>query len=357
MTDLSGNLGEWSELVALLQVLIDKEVLGSSPIDGQSDFRFNVEYAGRTVGNEKVLVEHSSEGGVRNTLTGAEMPLADLIFARDQICLRMDSYRRHHVPNEKLTVPGAQPFVNFMGMTSLTAKSSQKADLDLGIRDSISDTTVDARFSVKSLVGSSPTLLNASGATNFRYRLIGLSPPELQFVERIPKLKSMLTEVTKLGGKLEFASMANATFFANLRFIDTRMPEIMARALLRHYLHGESRFDQIASALASEDKANSDLALNADQYRFKFACLLEAVALGLVPATAWNGEFEVSGGVLLVDKDFSVRVIRARTHDEFREGLVASTKLDTASRSKHKFGRLNLLGGHPSIDLNLQIRF
>jgi type II restriction enzyme len=357
MSELSGNLGEWSELVALLQVLIDKEVLGSSPIDGQTDFRFNVEYAGRTVGNERVLVEHSSESTVRNALTGAELPLVDLVYARDQIRLRMDSYRRHHEPNEKLTVPAAEPFVSFMGMTSLTAKSSQKADLELGIRDSISDSTVDARFSVKSLVGSSPTLLNASGATNFAFRVVGLDQIDVAHIGQIMGLRSMLTEILALGGSLEFESMANETFASNLRYIDTRMPEFIARALVRHYCHGESGFEQISKCLAEEDRINSDCPLSEDQYRFKFASLLEAVALGMVPATAWHGEFEVSGGVLLVEKDFNVRVIRARTHDEFRSGLLASTRLDTASRSKHKFGTLDDHRGNPTIDLNLQIRF
>lgn len=357
MSELSGNLGEWSELVALLQVLIDKEVLGSSPIDGQTEFRFNVEYAGRTVGNERVLVEHSKDGTVRNSLTGAEMPLVDLIHASEQIRLRMDSYRRHHEPSEKLTVPAAQPFVNFMGMTSLTAKSSQKADLELGIRDSISDSTVDAKFSVKSLVGSNPTLLNASGATNFRYQVVDLDEAEITRIIAMPGLRSMLTEILSRGGSLQFESMANDVFEKNLRYIDTQMPEFVARALLRYFCHGESDFEQISLALAEEDTRGNQDGLTSEQYRFKFASLLEAVALGMVPATLWGGSFEVSGGVLLVEKDFRVRVIRARTHDEFRNGLLSSTKLDTASRTKHKFGSIFSQNGSWMLNLNLQIRY
>lgn len=370
MTDLSGNLGEWSEVYALLDVLVNREIRGTSPISGAIDFfHYEVPDARRTVGDKEAVITHTLSSSVSNSLSHDEMPYAELTTIRDSVRAAMMAHDKKKSPKKgALTIPAATPFTKFLGISTLKAGSDKKTDIELGIRDPTSNMVVVSKFSIKSLVGDSPTLLNASQATNFVYDVHGIDRDQIEALNAIVDkgiwLKLRLRKLQEMGGSLKYNTVwnrrhetsATSPFHENLRMIDSHMPEIMGEALLQWKLHGVTRLEDVAQCLVVPLAKNHGLTLTKSQIRFKLACLLEASALGMKPDKVWDGEYEVSDGILVVEENFSTRLIRTRTHDEFREGLMVATSFEGASGHKHKFGDFYLESGQVKIKLGLQIR-
>lgn len=365
MRDLSGNLGNWGEIYALLDVLIGKSIKGTSPIAGDFNyFDYEITDARRTVGGKEMIITHGDHGTVHNSLNQIEMSYAQLAEAREAVQTAMANHERG-----RLTVPKATPFTDFLEIGSLGTGSEKKTDLELGIRDPTTGVNVVSKFSVKTLVGKAPTLLNASQATNFEYIVHGIDSHQVDELNAINDkqvwLENRLAKLLQIGGRLEYSGVwnrrqntrARSPFHENLRMIDSSMPEIMGEALLRWKLHGERSLDEVPSSLVAPLAANHGLILTESQIRFKIACLLEASALGMNPDTDWDGKYAVSDGMLIVDKDFSTRLIRTRTHDGFREALLRSTRFEMASGHRHKFGDFYTENGQTKVKLNLQIRY
>jgi hypothetical protein len=151
--------------------------------------------------------------------------------------------------------------------------------------------------------------------------------------------------------------MASTVFQDNLRFIDTHMPEIMAYSLARYFEFNESNFRDLAETASTGSTSLGWGYLTPTQIMFKFGSFLEAVALGLRPGTPWSGRLPVSGGLLVVDSDFNVRLIKPSNHDEFRSHLLYSTNLESSSRTRHKYGKLKIVENQIFLNLNLQVRY
>lgn len=370
MADLSGNLGNWSEVYALLDVLVNRKIKGTSLIAGDFNYvDYDVTDARRTVGGKELIITHTPNKTVSNSITGAQMPHSQIVDIKDAVREAMTAHKKKKPrPKGGFTIPAATPFTDFLEINALGAGSNKKTDIELGIRDPASNMVVVSRFSIKSLVGGSPTLLNASQATNFVYDVKGITDDQVHELNAIYKKKVWLdlrlAKLKDMGGSLEYSNVwnkhhqkrATSPFYENLRMIDSYMPEIMGEAILQWKLHGKKRLEVVAESLVAPLAENYGLLLTESQIRFKLACLLEASALGMNNDTDWDGKYAVSDGMLLVDDDFSTRLIRTRTHDGFREGLLRATRFETAD-SRNKFGEFYSENGRVKVKLNLQIRY
>ena len=85
--------------------------------------------------------------------------------------------------------------------------------------------------------------------------------------------------------------------------------------------------------------------------------MLCAIALGMKPATEWDGTDEASGGYIIVKTDGDVLAYHIYNRDAFRGYLLRNTKLERGSTSRHDFCTLYEENGKVKIKLNLQIRF
>lgn len=81
------------------------------------------------------------------------------------------------------------------------------------------------------------------------------------------------------------------------------------------------------------------------------------IALGMVPASPWNGRYQATGGYIIVKEDGDVLCYHIYNRNEFREYLFNNTRLDTPSKVKHHFGAIEENEGKQILKLNLQIRF
>ena len=211
-------------------------------------------------------------------------------------------------------------------------------------------------YSIKSELGNSPTLLNASYSSNFRFVVSGLTDSEVITINSIAtkaKIRDRICAIERIGG-IEYDGPANADFSGNLILIDSRMEEIVAAMLIEYYKNGIINCSDIATVLEEKDP----MEFHRDGiYRFKIKKLLCAIALGMTPAKKWDGQDEANGGYIIVKESGEVVAYHLYNRNSFENYLLNNTKLETPSTGRHKFGSIYTEDGKRYINLNLQIRF
>ena len=147
--------------------------------------------------------------------------------------------------------------------------------------------------------------------------------------------------------------MENAVFKENLMMIDSQMPTIVAKMLEGHYAEIASDVTSLTNYVIRTDS----LSLSSEFYKHKIKELLCAVALGMKPATRWDGTDEATGGYIIVKTDGDVLAYHIYNRDSFKRYLLNNTKFERGSTSKHGFATLYEQDGQIYIKLNLAIRF
>ena len=86
-------------------------------------------------------------------------------------------------------------------------------------------------------------------------------------------------------------------------------------------------------------------------YGYKIKHLLTSTALGMMPATAWNGQFDANGGYLVVKKDGEILCYHFYDRNRFEDYLFRS------STSRHEYASIiKEEDGTLSFKLNFQVR-
>ena len=111
------------------------------------------------------------------------------------------------------------------------------------------------------------------------------------------------------------------------------------------------------SERAKNNPLEYDNSNNHQFYIYKIKRFLTDVALGMMPSKVWSGEYNATGGYLIVKEDGDVLCYHIFDKNQFENYLMNNTKLETASSSRHKFGKLYKEEGKLFMNLNLQIRF
>ena len=97
--------------------------------------------------------------------------------------------------------------------------------------------------------------------------------------------------------------MNNQVFGDNLVLIDSNMDKIIAETLLYFYKDGISSYDEMVENLNGKNPMNYG---NVNAYKYKFKKFLTAVALGMKPATVWDGLDEATGRYIVVTNEGNV---------------------------------------------------
>ena len=242
---------------------------------------------------------------------------------------------------------------DFIEIKKIVSRSNDD-EVKLQLRDPSTDTDFVRGYKIRSEVSASKTLLNASRATNFIYSVGEMSDADMIAINAIDtrtKIKDRLSRIDEL----TFVATANETFSGNLLFIDSLMEEILSEVLLIFYREGVGD----CTALATKLEENNPLRYKRGGiYRHKLKKFLCAVALGLNPATPWNGIDEANGGYIIVTERGDVIAYHLYNRDSFEAYLLNNTRLETASTGRHDFASVYVGDdGKKYINLNLQIRF
>lgn len=354
---ISGNRGEWSEYYAFLRILADGKIVSADADLNELPDNSYIPVV-RAIRQDKNAPELSYYTGPSIVIKHEENTLLEIDsssvsqqanFIYDQIVAT------DYNSKGPIAIPAAENFMQSMRVGGLKAPASSKSDITLQIHDRNTGTNSICGWSIKSEIGSAPTLLNASAATNFVYRITGIDPSMIDKIEAIDgsgKVMKRVRAILDAGGSFDFYQ-GRDTFIRNLRLIDSLFPLMMAEALLIYYSEGISKITEVVQLLEERDP----LQLGPGMYEFKFKKLLASVALGMVPSKPWSGHDEASGGYIIVRKDGAVVAFHIYNRDSFEQYLFEHTKFDTPSTGRHGFGSLAQDSGSLYFKLNCQIRF
>jgi DNA (cytosine-5)-methyltransferase 1 len=241
--------------------------------------------------------------------------------------------------------------------------SNQKADILLDIENEIIQKENEG-FGIKSYLGSKPTLLNASGNTNFIFKIKGLEKlvgkgnktiiDEVNQINTKTKLKDRINKIEELGGTFEYVGAERDTMDFNLKMIDSGMPQLIGEVLLCFYKERISSIDKITKKIIGKKENNKQEEI---LLKNKIKNLLVNILLGFFAGTNWDGSYQSNGTIVMKNNGDCVG-FHIVEMENLKNYLFENIKLDTPSTTRHRFGQLySEKNGDLFFKLNLQLRF
>ena len=335
-----GNKWEWSEVYALLRILADEKIYAT---DSETKEYTAGEMISIYINGEKVKELPATE------LESESVKLLNEINSKDS--------------NGAFSVESTQNFSDKILCYKLFTPAIDKNDIMIKITDADTVYSPTIGSLIKSELGSYSTLLNAGKTTNFIYKIVHNYPDLIREANEIYKVSGVknhtdvrvcINKIIEENGTFEYQKMNNRVFEDNLVLIDSNMGKIIAETLLYFYKDGISNCNEMVEKLEKENPLNYG---NVNAYRYKFKKFFMAIALGMKPATVWDGLDEATGGYIVVTKEGNVLAYHIYNRNYFEEYLLSNTKYETASTSRYDFGEVYGENGEDFIKLNLQVRF
>ena len=270
-----------------------------------------------------------------------------------------------YIKSEKgvFSVPTIDSFLNSIHCHSMKASSSKKTDIQIVLHDYRTKINSEMGFSIKSHLGADSTLLNASIATNFTYKVKGivLSKKEIEEINALDSSRKKVIErverIKEKGGHFLFDKVENDTFRNNLILIDSNMPAIIAHLLLEQFDSNSSKIQDLIIRLTESNPLNYDIKQQSLFYEYKIKQFLTSAALGMMPTMSWDGRYDANGGYLVIKKDGEIVCYHFYDKNRFEDYLFSNTYLERSSTTRHKYATLiKEEDGSLSFKLNLQIR-
>ncbi|MBQ3579841.1 MAG: HpaII family restriction endonuclease [Bacteroidales bacterium] len=245
----------------------------------------------------------------------------------------------------KISIPEIQKYLEGFKIDSPKANLSSSAKQKYGTKTDIivtSENSIDnmrttGGFSIKSHIGSSPTLFNSSQTSGFIYKVVGCNEKGMHQLNAKDSLMDIISGIRD-EYSLEYAGCRNKIFEQNIHMVDSRMDEIMQCALLLRvgYFQNDS-----SSAVASTCKVLAEknpLNVNNPQafYTSKLKSFLFASFAGMTASEEWSGRKLLTGGYIDVDKDGEMLYYRAMSDDVFENYLYQHTYFDRPDRGELK---------------------
>jgi hypothetical protein len=355
---ITGNKGEWSEIYALFKLLGDKELHpGNSEIEKLENLVYPILRILRTEAHGNF--EYSIEDDIV-AISGNEevfrIPISDFFEKAKYLLIQIKSN------SGTFSVPDIEEFLRSINCLSLKASSSAKTDITIVVHDHRTGLQPSLGFSIKSQLGNPSTLLNAGETTNFIFKIVNshISQKEVEEINDISsksKIKDRILEIKNKGGKFEFVKIQRTIFSNNLILIDSLLPQILSNIVLCFYSSPYSNIDKLVKLTEEENPLKFDSSDKHLFYSYKIKRFLTDVALGMMPSKVWTGKYDATGGYLIVKTDGEILCYHIYNKNEFENYLLSNTKLETASSSRHGFGKIYEENGQQYFKLNLQIRF
>lgn len=354
---LTGNKGEWSEFYVLLKLLAEGELFSADenlnkleekhfPVLGIKRCEDKINYVDYDIRKQDpciyIYLNDDPVGEVsRDKLNGEAAILYKKILEGG---------------DSAFAIPEMDGIMRDLFCSKLKAPNSDKSDINIIIHDIQTGFEIDSGFSIKSELGSAPTLLNASKATNFIFSVSGLSKYDAEKINSIEgqeKIKRRVAEVLSKGS-VKYSRVNSKVFHENLLLVDTSMDRLIGEALLAHFKSGYSNCEDVVVQLENDNPLGFP---RKGFYEYKFKKFLCAVALGMIPSKEWDGRDEANGGYIVVTKKGDVLAYHIYNRDAFESYLLKNTKFEHASTSRHDYAYLYPTGNDFEMALNLQIRF
>lgn len=352
------NKGEWGEFYTVVKILSDRSI-------AVADTRLNSR--GESI-NVLGLFMKSVYGDSLYDVTGPRIVLfvdgklvKHLDLSSDDAKSLFDGISSG--TGRSFSIPVANKIMQNLELDSIKASSYEKADIVMetdipfvGESGAIFRTGAKKEgFTVKSMIGAKPTLLNTSRSTNFTFQIEGFDgdTDEINSIDSGAKIMKRIQSVRSRGGVFRFYDMVDVTFRQNLRLIDYNLPEILSATLLAYFTtSGSSKLPDLVEQIIPKLSFQT----SPREVEYKLKEFLVAVALGMHPTVPWNGE-TMNGGCIIAKTSGDLVCFTLLDKDEFKNYLYNSIKLDSPSSSRHDYGSLYEKYGKLFMNLNIQLRF
>ncbi len=351
---LTRNRGEWSEIWAVLKVLAEGRISTLSVSNGVisktgSSVLVHALRTGRSGTVIDYVLERDGRGNpsrlsIRKADTGEMLapPVPHSVVWDDFEAF--DDALTCAGENAKGTfsVAGADELFEQYLFGSGKSPSSLKQDCELALIALDGRTEEMRGFSIKSYTGGSPTLFNASQGAAFRYRLAGQTTAAAKrSVDSIQKKSVKSWVVARVNALHELHAFTadvkaeNPVFAKNLSLLDTNMASVIGHLLRigRSSAVNSGSLKEALALLVREDPLGLGAVFAETYYGFRVRHFLRAAALGMTPATPWDGNEDAEGGMLVVSADRELYCLLAGK-SEFERYLVETTYFDTPSTSR-----------------------
>jgi len=356
---ITGNKGEWSEIYALFKLLGDKQLfLGNKDIEKLEGLFYPIIKILRAESNGNF--EYSIQDEIILVSGNEDILKIPISVFKDKALSLLNAIKQNK--ERTFSVAEIESFMQSIHCISLKASSSAKTDITIVVHDQRTNQKPTLGFSIKSQLGSPSTLLNAGKTTNFIYKIVGatLSKNEIEQINSITsrsKIMDRIVQVQKKGAKFDFIKTERKIFSNNLVLIDSLLPEILSKIVFDFYSTEFSHLTDLVNKIANKNPLNFDIVNEHKFYEYKIKRFLTDIALGMMPSKVWTGKYDATGGYLIVKENGDILCYHIYNRNEFEDYLLSNTKLDTASSSRHEFGKIYEENGELYFKLNLQIRF
>lgn len=353
------NKGEWTELLLFVKLLANHKLyLSDKDLNKKVDF-FNIsKVTTKNLDLDFFIIDKTNINSV-NRNSGESKTI------NIQSILNNDSLNKltNLIINGKATfnIPEFNIIQDELGFNIVKGgTSSQKSDIVLDISNNQIHKK-DEGFGIKSYLGSKPTLLNASGNTNFIFKIKGVNESLINDVNEIQtrtKLKDRLILIEESGGKLIYVGAEKETMEYNLKVSDSHMPKIIGYVLLSFYKERISKITDIVDFIHEEGELNKEIKYGEKKIlEIKIKRLLVDIMLGFFAGKKWNGEY-LANGTIVMKKSGDYVAFHIIDAISLKDYLFQNIKLDTPSTTRHRFGKMyKEKNGELYFKLNLQLRF
>ncbi len=216
-------------------------------------------------------------------------------------------------------------------------------------------------FGIKSYLGSKPTLLNASGNTNFIFEIENLAQDKVAEINAIntqTKLTDRLKAIEKYGGVFKYIAPEKKAMEYNLKMVDFLLPEVIGSILLVFYKYRISSIAKIIDYIYENTNLIADLQYEDKTFLVnKIKKFLVDILLGFFAGSKWDGSYEANGTIIVKESGEQV-AFHIIDLDSLQSYLYNNIKLDTPSTTRHRYGRIIRENDKKLyFKLNLQLRF
>lgn len=356
---LTGNKGEWSEIYVFLKLLAEGKL---NPADANLNAIPNVYYPIIKILRKENAIsrEYRINGNIKifddNNNEILNLPITEFVN------------RSQHLFNELRKAEGRsfgfediEAFLNSIDINSLTALRTDKSDIKVVVHDLNTGMQPQLGFSIKSMLGGNSTLFNPGNTTNFIYEVLGngvIDIDEINSIEETPKIANRILALKKRGFEVKFQNIQSTTLQLNLQLIDSDLPQILAELLLVKYsTPGLALVSATLAQLTVNNPLHFDLSQGHPFYEYKIKNFLTDSALGMTPAKKWTGQYDATGGLIIVKANGELVCYHIYNRNEFQNYLLNNTRFEQASTSRYEFGDLYMESGRVFLKLNLQVRF
>lgn len=355
----SGNKGEWSEIYTLFKLLGDTKLFsGDADLNKVEELFYPIVKIIRTESGGNF--EYEVDGNLILISGSKELLKIPVKKFQEQASILLQKIKSS--TGAAFRIPEIETFMNSVHCQTLKAKSTSKTDIRIVIHDSRINQQAELGFSIKSQLGGDSTLLNAGKTTNFIYQIHGFNAknPEIDKINSIDsksKIKDRLEEIINAKGKLKFLTLEQDVFKNNLVLIDSLLPNILSEVVYSFYTSKKNSIKDLVDDISKKNPLKYDTQFSHSFYEYKIKRFLTDVALGMTPSKVWSGQYDATGGYLIVKANGDVLCYHIYNRNHFEDYLYNNTKLETASSTRHEFGKIYKDEKELYFKLNLQIRF